>query len=152
MLSASLISFLFFSRYFPKWRPVYFSPLVVTTFYSHPKERVLLWALLSGLLCDMGSTCFMGIQAFLYVSTSLVLYKTQKFFIKERWLSLPLINACFALTFYGLSYPVLAFFNRPLCLYGGALLADLQHVILVDLPYGALLGLLVYRKPYTPQI
>jgi rod shape-determining protein MreD. len=147
-----LASFLLFPRYFPEWRPVYFAPLVVTTFYSHPKERVLLWAMLSGLLCDMGSTCFMGIQAFLYVSTALILYKTQKFFIKERWISLPLISALFALTFYLLSYPVLAFFNHPLCLCGTALLADLQHVILVDLPYGAFLSLLTHKTPFTPQI
>ncbi|WP_162533478.1 rod shape-determining protein MreD [Chlamydia suis] len=147
-----MLSFLLFPRYFPEWRPVYFAPLVVTTFYSHPKERVLLWAMLSGLLCDMGSTCFMGIQAFLYVSTSLILYKTQKFFIKERWISLPLISALFALTFYFLSYPVLAFFNRPLCLYGMTFLADLQHVILVDLPYGTFLSLLIQKKSFTPQI
>ncbi|WP_123671086.1 hypothetical protein [Chlamydia trachomatis] len=147
-----MVSFLLFPRYFPEWRPVYFAPLIVTTFYSQPKERVLLWAMLSGLLCDIGSTCFMGIQAFLYVSTSLILYKTQRFFIKERWISFPLISALFSLTFYFLSYPVLAFFNRPLCLYNTALLADLQHVLMVDLPYGALLSLLAHKKSFTSQI
>ncbi|WP_041468090.1 rod shape-determining protein MreD [Chlamydia felis] len=141
-LCLSILSFFICSQYSPDLRPIFFSPYLVASFYRLSKERVLVHALVIGLFCDIGSSYLFGIHTFLYVITAALLYRMHTIFLKDKWLSIPLINSVFALLFSYFSYPTLAFFNHKINCSLYSLLLDAKHAFTIDFIYSGIIYLL----------
>ncbi len=137
LLCTSVLGFCLLPHYAPEFRPIFFSPYLASLFYLRTRERVLAHALLVGLFCDAGSSCLFGIHAFLYTTTSMLLYPLHKVFLKDKWISLPLISLCFAWIFAFLSYPLLAIFHQGAFYNLSSLILDAKHALVVDFPYSA---------------
>ncbi|WP_348664162.1 rod shape-determining protein MreD [Chlamydia vaughanii] len=141
-LCLSVLSFFICPQLYPDLRPIFFSPYLVANFYRLPKEEVLIHALLIGIFCDLGSSYLFGIHTFLYVATSAILHGMQKIFLKDKWLSVPIINIVFSLIFSYLSYPTLAFFNHTITWSTSSLLLDAKHTFMVGFTYSVIIYLL----------
>ncbi|CAG9046658.1 rod shape-determining protein MreD [Chlamydia abortus] len=141
-LFLAILSFLLCPQYTPHLCPVFFGPYLVANFYRLPKEKVLIHALIIGLFCDIASSYLFGIHAFLYVITSALLHKMHTIFLKDRWLSIPMIHSMFALVFSCFSYPTLAFFNYKILWNFSSLLLDVKYAFTIDFLYSGIIYLL----------
>ncbi|ANG66472.1 rod shape-determining protein MreD [Chlamydia gallinacea] len=143
-LYLSMAHFFLLPQICPDLKPVFFAPYLVANFYRLSKEKVLLRALLLGIFCDTASSCLFGIQTFLYVITSALLYKTHRIFLKDKWLSLPIITIFFSIIFVYLSYPTLAFFNYTMTWSLSSLVSDTKYAVIVGFIY----SIITYVLPW----
>ncbi|AHK63126.1 rod shape-determining protein MreD [Chlamydia avium] len=134
-LYLSIFNFFLFPQLYPDFKPIFFAPYLVASFYKLSKEKVLVHALILGIFCDTASSYIFGVHAFLYVITSAILYKTHKIFLKEKWLSLPIITSIYSVIFVYLSYPTLAFFNYTMTWSLASLVSDAKHTVVVGFIY-----------------
>ncbi|EPP35639.1 rod shape-determining MreD family protein [Chlamydia ibidis] len=104
-----------------------------------------MYAFFLGLFSDISSSHLFGMHAFLYVITSLILYRTQKIFLKDKWLSLLIINVLFSLTFYCISYPTLLFFNYTMNWTCSSFASIIRRLIFVNSMY----SLVIYVLPHS---
>ncbi|EPP36820.1 hypothetical protein BOKEGFJH_00247 [Chlamydia avium] len=134
-LYLSIFNFFLFPQLYPDFKPIFFAPYLVASFYKLSKEKVLVHALILGIFCDTASSYIFGVHAFLYVITSAILYKTHKIFLKEKWLSLPIITSIYSVIFVYLSYPTLAFFNYTMTWSLASLVSEAKHTVVVGFIY-----------------
>lgn len=93
----ALLPTLFMPALFPGLRFFFFVPFLIILFYQK-KLVVCLWAsLLAGLLLDLlSSHSRLGIYAFAYVCTTLVLYRYKRHFFADSLSTLPLMTFFFS--------------------------------------------------------
>lgn len=137
-LYLSLLNVFLFPQIYPDIKPIFFASYLVCCFYRLSKEKVLVRALILGIFCDITSSYLFGVHAFLYVITSALLYKIHKIFLKDKWLSLPIITVIFSLMFTYLSYPTLAFFNYTMTWSLSSLAIDAKHTIVIGFIYSVI--------------
>lgn len=137
----SLLSHFLCTQYYVHCNPVFFSPLLIHSFYRYEREHVTILAFFLGIFSDLGSSYFFGIHAFLYVVISCLLYKTC-FLLKERWLTLTMLNMLFASLFLSLSYPLLILFQCHLTWNSSFFILNIKHFLLVNGVYGFVLCVL----------
>lgn len=141
-LCLSFLSFCTLPHLSPEWRPIFFAPYLVANFYQNSRERVAIQALYLGIFCDIGSSYPLGTHAFLYTLTSFLLYRTHTIFLKDKWLSIPIIVIFFSWVFVFLSYPTLAFFNYPIHMNMRTCLSDIKQSVLMNFIHSVLIYLL----------
>ncbi|AGW37930.1 hypothetical protein CPE1_0434 [Chlamydia pecorum PV3056/3] len=144
ILLLCFLSFLFLPQYLPEFLPLFFTPYIVRLFWGISKKQVLIWAFFVGLFCDISSSYIFGIHTLLYVSSAACTYGLKRFFLKDKFFSLPLVSAIFSFVFSSLAYPSLAIFTHRYCWDASLILLDIRHAILIDFPYSTLIYLLPF--------
>ncbi|NGX34932.1 MAG: hypothetical protein K1060chlam1_01294 [Candidatus Anoxychlamydiales bacterium] len=106
------IIFLFFTSFFSmiffsNIKFIYFAPLLIFLFYNISFASILWIACLVGFIQDLFSEAFFGINAILYLLSSIILYRGKKYF-NDKPINLSIFTWIFSIIFSVLS-PILFF-------------------------------------------
>ncbi len=116
--------------------------LVVTVSYAYLRGRTsgILVGLLCGLILDMGYGSVIGLYALAFITIGFLVGFCQKFFFRENMI-LPAILITVSDLFYGIYYYITEFLVRAKTHFG----FYFAHIILPEVIYTAVVGILVYR-------
>jgi rod shape-determining protein MreD len=81
---------------YPNARLVYFAPFLVTYYYQHSYLASTWMAFACGLIVDLLSDQRFGVNAFVYVLTTLMLYRQRRHFFSDSVFTLPIMVYLFA--------------------------------------------------------
>ncbi len=93
----SIFSMIFFSS-FIDIKFIYFAPLIIFSFYRFSFIIVLWISVLLGLIQDLFSSSFFGLNALCYLLSSMILYREKRFF-NEKSINLSIFTTVFSLIF-----------------------------------------------------
>lgn len=126
----SLFSMIFFSS-FTNFKFIYFAPILIFLFYRLSFISTLWIATFFGVIQDLLSSSFFGINTLTYLFTSVVLYKEKRFF-NEKPINLAIYTAVFSLIF-SIFNPLLFFiFDKKINLTIKWIAADLIMYPVLD--------------------
>lgn len=93
---------------------VFFAPYLVTAYYRCTFQKALWKAVLAGCIVDLfSSSTHFGLTSLSYFFASFLIIKTTRYFFKEKWSTLPLMSALFALLTQVTKTCLNPFFDHP---------------------------------------